>query len=244
MNFIIFHQLSQTKAWVEDTFKIWSHSGCVRGNQYNLLDENRKSCHFSFQMNDQLGIPSCKVILLGNTCVGKTSIVLQFYKALFQEQGQPTIGAAYFSKIIDTPKGKLNMNVWDSAGQERFRSIIPMYLRGASGVIFVCSPDNVESIKDLNVWKNLLDKNQENKIFGYVVMNKCDLNISDSKTLAEAFAKENHYQFFETSAKLNINITELFNKIAADISNEIIFESVRSDESQIRVKNDNSSGCC
>lgn len=190
------------------------------------------------------GIPSAKVILLGNAAVGKTSIVLQFYKSTFRESGQPTIGAAYISKVLDTPKGKLNLNVWDTAGQERFRSIIPMYLRGAAGVIYVCSTDSQSSFDDLPKWKELIDKNQDPKVRCYVVLNKTDIANENAKLAAEQFANQNGYTFFLTSAKTNTNITELFNFVAKDISNEASFEETASSIIQTREQEDQKSSCC
>lgn len=195
-------------------------------------------------MTDSSSAPSCKVILLGNAAVGKTSIVLQFYKSTFPEDSVPTIGAAYITKIIDTSKGQLSLNVWDTAGQERFRSIIPMYLRGAAAVIFVCSPDQSNSVEDLKKWKELLEKTPDLKMHGYVVLNKSDLADDSAILPSQQFAKDNNYAYFLTSAKNNTNITELFNKIAEDVAQDTIFESVQKGDKPLRVKKEHEGGCC
>ena len=83
-------------------------------------------------MNDPRTQRPAKVIMLGDSSVGKTSIVLQFYKAQFEMTSEPTIGASYVTKIMKTKRGDLPLHIWDTAGQERFKSVIPMYMRGCS----------------------------------------------------------------------------------------------------------------
>lgn len=200
-------------------------------------------------MADVLGIPNVKVILLGNTSVGKTSIVLQFYKSTFLEESQPTIGAAYISKVMETKKGKINLNVWDTAGQERFKSIIPMYLRGSSVVIFVCSVSDEKSISDLPVWEDLLEKHREEKIIGVVVLNKIDIlkekgEEAEIPNYPKKFADEHDYSYFEVSAKEKINVMELFQKIAEDVAETTTFSVQQETEAKIAVKNENNSSCC
>ena len=198
------------------------------------------------KMTDPSGIPNCKVIMLGNSSVGKTSIVLRFYKSTFPEESQPTIGAAYISKIIDTEKGKINLNVWDTAGQERFKSIIPLYLRGSHAALFVCSPDEPSSINGLEKWKQILDKNSDGKVFGYVALNKCDIlkEDSDFPVRVSNFAKMYGFKYFETSALKEKNIIELFNQIAEDASEIISFDVQQSNESLVAVRKEKNSSCC
>lgn len=200
-------------------------------------------------MAEALSIPNCKVILLGNTSVGKTSIVLQFYKSMFPEESQPTIGSAYISKIIDTDKGKINLNVWDTAGQERFRSIIPMYLRGSSVVVFVCCVNDEKSFADLPKWDELLEKHIEGNVHGYVVLNKIDLlkdgeDESKKPTGAMKFAEERGYSYIEVSAKEKTNICELFDKIAHDVAQTATFSVLHENEARIAVRKEKDSSCC
>ena len=79
-----------------------------------------------------------KVVLLGDSGVGKTSIMEQFVMNSFIENVQSTIGAAVYNKTVDSPKnGKLPITVWDTAGQERYNAIMPIYIRGANAILFV-----------------------------------------------------------------------------------------------------------
>ena len=199
-------------------------------------------------MSDISEIPNCKIILLGNTCVGKTSIVLQFYKSYFNDEVQPTIGASYIAKTVETTKGKINLNVWDTAGQERFKSIIPMYLRGSHAIICVCSVDDPKSISDLNTWKELIKLHlDEEKVEFYVVLNKIDLceeNSTEKPTEAKKFADENGYKYFETSAKDKKSINELFQSIAEDVVVKFKFESNNINIAQSNDTKEKKSSCC
>ena len=199
-------------------------------------------------MSDIPEVHNCKVILLGNTCVGKTSIVLQFYRSSFNDEVQPTIGASYISKTVDTPKGKINLNVWDTAGQERFKSIIPMYLRGSHAAMFVCSVDDQKSISDLEVWKQVIKKNLEDaKVEIYVVLNKIDLceeNSIEKPIGAKKFADDNQYKYIETCAKDKKNINELFETIAADVAETFNLESNNFNVALINDPKEKKSSCC
>ena len=179
------------------------------------------------KQQESLVIPSAKVILLGNSSVGKTSIILQFYKSIFDEENQPTIGAAYVSKTLSTAKGLIELHVWDTAGQERFKSIIPMYMRGCAAVVFVCSADNENSIDDLSKWKDLLDKNQQECKNIFVVLNKIDYRTPEPITLAREWAEKYEYHYAETSAKENRGIAELFNDIGERIIQNSNFQSIQ-----------------
>ena len=193
--------------------------------------------------------PNSKVILLGNASVGKTSLIVQFYKSIFQEESQPTIGAAYISKVIETSKGKINLNIWDTAGQERFKSIIPMYLRGSHAVIFVCSPDDKKSVDDLTVWEDLLSNNNIDmqNVKGFVVLNKIDLCESGTfikPTFPKQFALDSNYKYFETSAKAKTNVIELFNEVALDVADTVQNESNNVDIVQQKDEKETKKNCC
>lgn len=196
-------------------------------------------------MNDVSAFPSAKVIMLGDTSVGKTSIVLQYYKNMFPEESQPTIGAAYVSKLMETSKGIINLSIWDTAGQERFKSIIPMYLRGCAAACLVCSCDNEQSVTDLSKWKDLLEKHADStNVNVYVVLNKSDLPEKGCKVAAQEWASSNGYSFIETSAKDRQNIDELFKKIVQDISGTIDFAAAKANSESTVTKKENESKCC
>ena len=194
------------------------------------------------------GVPTAKVIVLGNSCVGKTSIVVRFGKNTFNEASQAsTIGAAYVTREIDINGRKLNINLWDTAGQERFRSIIPMYVRGCNAILLTCSTDNEESVGEMDIWAKLIKDNSPNIKTIFIVMNKIDQKNEKLQTAAREYARVNNYFYEEVSAKENIRITELFQNVGEKIlENGDGLISERSDGTRI-VKSDSnkkSSGCC
>ena len=141
-----------------------------------------------------------KVILLGSSGVGKTSILNKYVKNIFQDNLKPTIGVDFANKQIScnelksrstscdektkaclsSDDGGLILQIWDTMGQEMFRSINKMYYRGVHGVVFVCDLFNLQSFKDLDTWLeeflNQQDRTSEYRDFAYVLLaNKCDI---------------------------------------------------------------------
>ena len=170
-------------------------------------------------MNDRHSQRPAKVIMLGDSSVGKTSIVLQFYKSEFETTSEPTVGALYVTKVMKTEKGELTLHIWDTAGQERFKSVIPMYMRGCSAVVLVCSVDSADSFAALNGWMKIVaDTVEQDEINIYVCLNKADKEEAFDKDVVKSWADERNYKFFITSAKERKNIDELFQQIADDIA--------------------------
>mmetsp|Transcript_34728 Transcript_34728/g.87317 ORF Transcript_34728/g.87317 Transcript_34728/m.87317 type:complete len:112 (-) Transcript_34728:598-933(-) len=97
--------------------------------------------------------PTCdaKVVIIGDTCVGKTCIARRFVSGQCEMQTGSTIGASFLTKRLYVDDVKMKLQIWDTAGQERFRSMVPMYYRGASAALLVydvTEPESFESIKD------------------------------------------------------------------------------------------------
>ena len=161
---------------------------------------------------------AAKVIMLGDSSVGKTSIILQFYKQQFEETGEPTIGASYITKVLPTSHGDISLHIWDTAGQERFKSVIPMYMRGCSAAILVCSVDNPDSVKNLADWLKLVKDHVDNLEHLYVVLNKIDLSQSFEAGAVKTWAEDNDCTFFKTSARHRDTIEPLFQSIAEAIA--------------------------
>ena len=172
-------------------------------------------------------LPTAKVIVLGDTSVGKSSIVLRFGKDSFDESPSTTIGAAYITKAIDVNTenstiNKLAIHLWDTAGQERFRSIIPMYVRGSNAILVVCSADNDDSASEntLNSWNSLIQENAPDVKTRFIVMNKIDIkrdNYDEVTNSVKEFAAQHNYEFMECSAKENVGITDLFELVGKKI---------------------------
>ncbi len=165
-------------------------------------------------------IPKYKLIFLGDQGTGKSSILNRFVDDKFDETYQATIGLDFQSKNIQIDNQDIHLLLYDTAGQEKFRSLIPMYTREANIIILVYDISRKESFTHIPNWINeLTNVNFDNIIFA-LVGNKIDLN--DKREISfeegEKFAKDNNFIFQEVSAKTGENFPELFyNKIFEQI---------------------------
>ncbi|CAG9484041.1 unnamed protein product [Plasmodium vivax] len=157
-----------------------------------------------------------KLVLLGDTSVGKSCIVVRFAKNEFYEYQESTIGAAFMTQLIDIGECTIKFEIWDTAGQERYRSLAPMYYRGASAAVIVYDITNKKSFEGAKGWIHELKSVHSNDIIIALAGNKKDLekNRVVDRELAESFANSNNILFIETSAKTGQNVNELFLRIA------------------------------
>ena len=157
----------------------------------------------SYQMNRQ------KIIFTGDSGVGKTSIINSIMGQKFSEEYEPSIGVDFFSKTIRYKGRLMKLQIWDSAGQEKFRSIIPSYIRGSSLIFLIFDITKKESFDHLNEWITFITNIENGNIV--VVGNKIDLkeNRVITKEEAEKYCKEKNYDYFEVSAKEGTNINNL-----------------------------------
>ena len=163
----------------------------------------------SYQMSRQ------KIIFTGDSGVGKTSIINSIMGQKFSPEYEPSIGVDFFSKTIRYKGRLIKLQIWDSAGQEKFRSLIPNYIRGSSLIFLVFAIDNKESFQHLNEWIDFILNVENGNIV--IVGNKIDLKDSRqvTKEEAEKFCQEKKYEYFEVSAKERTNIdTLLFTSVA------------------------------
>ena len=160
-----------------------------------------------------------KICLLGDVSVGKTSIASRFCKNSFNENYINTIGGAYQQQNIVLNNGaKIKMHIWDTSGQDRFRSMTNLYYRDAQVAILTYDVTNEQSLESLNYWLNeLKDKVEIDNMVLCLAGNKNDVDSSEKKVPAakgKAFAEEHNMIFFETSAKTGSGVKELFQAIA------------------------------
>ena len=153
-----------------------------------------------------------KVLLLGNSDVGKSSLLLRFVDSLWNDAFVPTIGVDFKVKTLEINNKKVKMQIWDTAGQERFRTVVSTYFRGAHGILLLYDVTNKDSFKNLENWLIEIEKNSSDKVLKILLGNKCDL--SDDREIqteeGQAFAVRNGMEFMETSAKMNTNVSEAF----------------------------------
>jgi len=172
-----------------------------------------------------------KVVLLGDSGVGKTSIAVRYVQGLFAEDQPSTIGASFFTKRLTADDYKVKMQIWDTAGQERFRSMAPMYYRGSQGAVVMYDVSSEESFTGVETWIQELRDSVQGSLVIAVVGNKCDIEPEKRVIPTERgkeFALAHDCLFFETSAKNDTGIVELFQ----DICQQIVAAHVKNQASQ------------
>ena len=160
-----------------------------------------------------------KICLLGDVSVGKTSIASRFCKNSFNENYINTIGGAYQQQNIVLNNGaKIKLHIWDTSGQDRFRSMTNLYYRDAQVAILTYDVTNETSLESLNYWLNELnDKVEIDNMLLCLAGNKTDVDQSEKRvptSKGKAFAEQHNMLFYETSAKTGIGVKELFQAIA------------------------------
>ncbi|XP_065841778.1 ras-related protein Rab-13-like [Oscarella lobularis] len=160
-----------------------------------------------------------KVVVIGEYSTGKTSIINRFVENDFSFQTMTTIGVDYRSKVVTIDGVRLKLKVWDTAGQEQFRTITRMHFRGAQGIILVYDITSKKSFENLRYW---VEKIQDEHLKGESMVlfgNKCDLDTDRevAVSLAEKFARELGIKQFQTSAKDDINISKAFTYLTQKI---------------------------
>ena len=161
-----------------------------------------------------------KVVLLGDQGVGKSSLVHRFCTNKFEDRYLPTIGGAYLQQEATLKNGdKLKLHLWDTSGQEKFRSMTSLYYKDAVAAVLVYDVSNPDSLDALDYWiKELQEKVNNEKFIITIAGNKCDLPFENKKVSinqGKNFGKERGVNVvIETSAKTGIGIQELFSYIA------------------------------
>ncbi|CAI8496467.1 unnamed protein product [Hanseniaspora opuntiae] len=183
-----------------------------------------------------------KLVLLGDSSVGKSSIVTRFVKDQFDENKESTIGAAFLSQTIklvdnqenpDSPEEvPIKFEIWDTAGQERYKALAPMYYRNSNAAIIVYDITDDKSLSKAIKWVNELkerlptDLNDPNRCIILLVGNKLDLvgddesNRKISTQEARDFSIDNGLLFHEVSAKNNIGIKDIFQELGETLYNQ------------------------
>lgn len=183
-----------------------------------------------------------RVVLIGDASVGKTSILNRLIEDRYDELEAQTIGANYqlFTQEIDS--SRVEMQLWDTAGQEKFRSLIPVYYRNAIAAVAVYDVSNMDSFSHLSDWIEQFQNEAGVAAVVFVVGNKTDL-VDDRQVKAEdaeSWAHARNYSFFECSAKSGDGVKHLFEEMAKAIvvTKEIKFENPKPNPKQ------GQSSCC
>ena len=161
-----------------------------------------------------------KVLLLGDTTVGKTCFLMKYTDKTFQEGHISTIGLDYRLKSMVSKSGKnIKLQIWDTAGQDRFRAITKNYYKGANGIILIYDVTSQKTFDNVKNWVTQIREEASPNVVVYLCGNKIDkeefrvIKKEDGVKLAEEFG----FPFYETSAKAGINIIETFEELVEKI---------------------------
>ncbi|OHT09238.1 Ras-related protein Rab-30 [Tritrichomonas foetus] len=179
----------------------------------NFLNIRVSPSHFYFFMSTN----TYKLAIIGDTFVGKTSILRYLKEKSFNPLESPTISGSYSKTVIQTEKGPVELEIWDTAGTERFSSLIPMYSRSADSLKVVCALDSDESLKKGSQYMMQALEQTEEKPVMILLSNKYDLNPSTDLSQYQEFAEEHEMMYLPTSAKTGENILKAFNLIATEL---------------------------
>ncbi|XP_062996081.1 ras-related protein Rab-42-like [Elgaria multicarinata webbii] len=178
------------------------------------------NCHYQF-----------RILVLGDSTVGKTSLLRRYTEGSFVPALCPTVGVEFYSKIMVLPPGiKVKLQLWDTAGQERFRCISRSFYRNAVGVLLVFDMTNRRSFESIFEWYNEVTSVME-KVICLLVGHKCDLYSTNRVTIeeAEGLATSLGAHFVETSAKENLNVDLAFETITNNI-----YEALKNKEIELQ----------
>ena len=161
-----------------------------------------------------------RVITLGESGVGKTSIIRRYIHNIFDENNLSTIGLNFSFKEVKLKNGKsINIKLIDTAGQEKYKALAKSYFKNVDAVLFVFSLNNQDSFDNMKNWINLFNDNHNGKegIPKYLIGNKADEKREVQKNMVDEFLCKNKYKYFETSAKNNNGIDEVFQELSEDL---------------------------
>ncbi|XP_030643185.1 ras-related protein Rab-15-like [Chanos chanos] len=156
-----------------------------------------------------------RILLLGDSGVGKTCLLCRFTENEFQPTHISTIGVDFRMKTLEINGIKVRIQIWDTAGQERYQTIAKQYYRRAQGIVFVYDITNVQSFQHIAKWASDVDEYAPDQVQKILVGNKCDeeqrrrVPTEEGKKLAKAYGMD----FFETSACTSYNIQESFTQL-------------------------------
>jgi len=206
-----------------------------------------------------------KLLLIGDSGVGKSCLLLRFCDDAWTPSFITTIGIDFKIRTIELDGKRIKLQIWDTAGQERFRTITTAYYRGAMGILLVYDVTDEKSFNNIRTWHSNIEQHASEGVNKILIGNKCDwdekraVTLEDGRKLADEFG----LRFLETSAKANEGVEEAFFTLARDIKTRLIDSQPDANNAQAQAalggrastggvkvgagnqaNNNNAGGCC
>ncbi|EOD04048.1 rab family GTPase [Emiliania huxleyi CCMP1516] len=191
-----------------------------------------------------------KLVLIGDSGVGKSCLLLRFADDTYTESHISTIGVDFKIRTIQLEGKTIKLQIWDTAGQERFRTITSSYYRGAHGIIVVYDTTDAETFEHVKTWLHEIDRYASENVNKLLVGNKSDLTSKRSveTEAAKEFAQSVNIPFLETSAKNASNVEDAFMCMATEIKKRMASAPSNEPSRKINMKAGETvksgGGCC
>ena len=182
-------------------------------------------------MNKKRG-RNLNVIVLGDSQVGKTALIDRFIDNTFNGVFSTTLGVDFKTKKIVIEESQVNLQIWDTSGQERFNTITKNYYNRAMGIILIYDCTNPKTFYRIKAWMMQIENHAKNDVSKLLVAAKIDLENKIASEEGEELANQYGYKFFATSSKIGINVEEVFTFIAKEIKNKGI-DQLESDKNDV-----------
>lgn len=192
-----------------------------------------------------------KLLLIGDSGVGKSCLLLRFSEDSFTPSFITTIGIDFKIRTIEIDGKRIKLQIWDTAGQERFRTITTVYYRGAMGILLVYDVTDQKSFDNVKTWFGNVEQHASEDVNKILIGNKCDYD--DKRVVSmeqgQALADSLGIPFVEASAKANINVEEAFLSLARQIMRRMLDSATQESSGQAGVSLDGAVGsakskCC
>lgn len=164
-----------------------------------------------------------KVVLIGDSGVGKTNILSRYVRDDFSIETKSTVGVEFGSKVLKVNNTNIKIQIWDTAGQERYKSITKAYYKGAKGAFVVYDITRKETFSSVEKWVDELKNSGDEGVCIILLGNKCDLEEQRQVSTEDALRKSDTYKiaFCETSAMQAVNIDKAFTIMVEEIMKQI-----------------------
>lgn len=162
-----------------------------------------------------------KVVLLGDSGVGKTSTIIRYTEHIFRKNTTPTVGSGIFTEDVETERGPVTMTIWDTAGEERYRSFTGLYSQGSDAALIVFDVTSFRSFESLSAWIDVFHESTDCNLI-FIIGNKIDCESGRQVSYEQGYewSIRHGYKYAETSAKTGESITSVFHDLAISLLNE------------------------